>query len=911
MCYLLLLILYAQMPQPITWPVSDNFPIKGYGDYNGSLDDFHGALDFPADSGEAVIAAYPWLDNYVIVLNPGAVSDAIVMLSENITDPRGWTYEHIDASLPDYALVQDSLLERRVIAPCCDHELGRHVHLTYLTKESFDPTSPLYLLQPGYFSPFDFLVPNGNTYDIAAFGPTRPGMNGVFASNRGIFFQRDGWVLGAIAGFQDRVYGAVDIVVRPYNMYVDLPSRDSCGVKSVKYRILSQDPYFSDPFPYIPHGFCNWRILFDMDGYIPDDGIEYPMPEFCKVFFGSGQQFDNNICLTNCGPLNSLSEDSCLQNVWIDDYDREADWEDYLFCRGAWDTRLGQFSVFPLSPDNWYAAFPDGRYAVEVTAESQDSELFTTEILPVANIDEPYTDSDVIGIIVDNYAPHLSGFELYQMPDFCRIISGYFQYIDFYNPEEGRALTWSGNIYVPVSGGQHLGLAVCFSEPVDTVDIPVTLNAYVGPNLNYSTSATFEPVEWNDSLGFVPYGLSSEFWYCTEAEMDLPTEYVGRLEITIGEGLSSVDLAGNGLDGDPCTFVPPRDMETGGWDYTNWEDIFSPFTALWGVAKDYEIISSERENISSNSDRSMTLDSERSMTLVRGYYPPDFEIDVSIPSQHQTDAFLDDCNYYSGFWTGTWINEDDLPIDLTVFGSDGAFHETRVYSSGADMVDVSNFAITPMNRDNNDNGRYCWVAWQWYIERPPPPYGVYDTNLYVTVCDAENLSSYIYDVGFGQTWGLHWYSNVYLWGTVGSSVYAWVRTYIWPDQELVVDTVLILDPPSLLNRNLDREPVNSKEIKSNSAGTFRDEFLPIYPCPTSSSVTIPFSLAESGTASIDVFDISGHLITTITNEEMAEGIHNLFWNLNDNNGSPVPSGVYYVRLCSGSFIENRKLVVIR
>ncbi|MBN2607871.1 MAG: hypothetical protein JXA64_02060 [Candidatus Fermentibacteraceae bacterium] len=86
---------------------------------------------------------------------------------------------------------------------------------------------------------------------------------------------------------------------------------------------------------------------------------------------------------------------------------------------------------------------------------------------------------------------------------------------------------------------------------------------------------------------------------------------------------------------------------------------------------------------------------------------------------------------------------------------------------------------------------------------------------------------------------------------------------------------------------------------------------PVSPSPAMSIATVRFSLAQAGHARVDVFDLSGRAVATLASGELAAGSHSLVWNLLDDSGMPVPSGLYHVRVSSGSFCESASLVVIR
>ncbi len=92
---------------------------------------------------------------------------------------------------------------------------------------------------------------------------------------------------------------------------------------------------------------------------------------------------------------------------------------------------------------------------------------------------------------------------------------------------------------------------------------------------------------------------------------------------------------------------------------------------------------------------------------------------------------------------------------------------------------------------------------------------------------------------------------------------------------------------------------------------FNNNLDSVYPNPATGSITIPFSLAAAGVAWVDIYDITGRIVTTLTAEEMTAGHHNLPWNLEDANGIAVPSGIYHVRISTGDWTGVTNLVIIR
>ncbi len=84
-----------------------------------------------------------------------------------------------------------------------------------------------------------------------------------------------------------------------------------------------------------------------------------------------------------------------------------------------------------------------------------------------------------------------------------------------------------------------------------------------------------------------------------------------------------------------------------------------------------------------------------------------------------------------------------------------------------------------------------------------------------------------------------------------------------------------------------------------------------YPNPARTTAAIPFSMANSGTASIQVFDLTGRTVATPANGEFAAGAHTINWDLSGSNGARLPNGFYSVVITTGSTVMTERIMVLR
>jgi hypothetical protein len=84
-----------------------------------------------------------------------------------------------------------------------------------------------------------------------------------------------------------------------------------------------------------------------------------------------------------------------------------------------------------------------------------------------------------------------------------------------------------------------------------------------------------------------------------------------------------------------------------------------------------------------------------------------------------------------------------------------------------------------------------------------------------------------------------------------------------------------------------------------------------YPNPFNPTTNIAFSLPSASHAVLDVFNIMGRKVATITDEYMPAGDHTVTWSGTSGNGDPVASGVYFYRLRTGDFTQTRKMLLLK
>lgn len=79
-----------------------------------------------------------------------------------------------------------------------------------------------------------------------------------------------------------------------------------------------------------------------------------------------------------------------------------------------------------------------------------------------------------------------------------------------------------------------------------------------------------------------------------------------------------------------------------------------------------------------------------------------------------------------------------------------------------------------------------------------------------------------------------------------------------------------------------------------------------YPNPFNPSTTFAFSLPEASFTSLKIYDAIGNEVAVLVNELKSAGEHQIEFN-----AEGLSSGIYYYTLQAGSFIETRKMILMK
>jgi hypothetical protein len=97
------------------------------------------------------------------------------------------------------------------------------------------------------------------------------------------------------------------------------------------------------------------------------------------------------------------------------------------------------------------------------------------------------------------------------------------------------------------------------------------------------------------------------------------------------------------------------------------------------------------------------------------------------------------------------------------------------------------------------------------------------------------------------------------------------------------------------------------DIKEPIIVPYKNALLSSYPNPFNPVIIIPFELYQNELTRLSIFDVTGKEISIlIDDKDRARGLHQIKWD-----ASAYPSGLYFVMIHAGTFMESKKIILIK
>jgi len=89
------------------------------------------------------------------------------------------------------------------------------------------------------------------------------------------------------------------------------------------------------------------------------------------------------------------------------------------------------------------------------------------------------------------------------------------------------------------------------------------------------------------------------------------------------------------------------------------------------------------------------------------------------------------------------------------------------------------------------------------------------------------------------------------------------------------------------------------------------ELMQNYPNPFNPSTTLSFVIGHSSFVSLKVYDVLGNEVAILVNEEKQAGKYEIEFNVAQVSRPEIASGVYFYQLNAGSFVQTRKMLLVK
>ncbi len=84
-----------------------------------------------------------------------------------------------------------------------------------------------------------------------------------------------------------------------------------------------------------------------------------------------------------------------------------------------------------------------------------------------------------------------------------------------------------------------------------------------------------------------------------------------------------------------------------------------------------------------------------------------------------------------------------------------------------------------------------------------------------------------------------------------------------------------------------------------------------YPNPFNPQTLIKIETAEESFIELTVHDIRGQTVYTLVSSTQPSGVYFVLWSGTDENGSRLPSGIYYYRMRANDFVDVKRMLLLR
>ncbi|MBN2829863.1 MAG: endonuclease [Candidatus Cloacimonetes bacterium] len=137
-----------------------------------------------------------------------------------------------------------------------------------------------------------------------------------------------------------------------------------------------------------------------------------------------------------------------------------------------------------------------------------------------------------------------------------------------------------------------------------------------------------------------------------------------------------------------------------------------------------------------------------------------------------------------------------------------------------------------------------------------------------------------------------------------TEVYSGYEYWYWIEAISVSGTSDMYGPASIKIAPIDGE--DNPDINVISTGISS-----VFPNPFNPSTSIKYSVKGTQNILVEIYNLKGQKMSTLVDRSVNEGFHTVTWDGKDSKNVECSSGIYFIRLISGSTTDTRKAILIK
>ncbi len=261
----------------------------------------------------------------------------------------------------------------------------------------------------------------------------------------------------------------------------------------------------------------------------------------------------------------------------------------------------------------------------------------------------------------------------------------------------------------------------------------------------------------------------------------------------------------------------------------------------------------------------------------------------------------------SNFLNGVSIPRDEDIYGYCIFNPDSTvppLQDADPYSGekyvaciGVEGYQNDDWLISPIIQLSNDQASLEFVSRSYSIDIAPEQFQVAISDGSLNPDDFSIISGYS-PVFVPENWTLFQYS-------LNNNLSEDIRIAIHCTSNQT-NGFLMIDDITIANTGA---TVENGDVSNNSIIT---TLCNNYPNPFNPETTIMFTVSDNAVRTkISIYNIRGEKTQTLVNEHLPVGKHSVVWNGRDHSNKQVASGVYFVRMKSGSYSSTKKMILMK